>query len=106
MEHLVFLIAQMDFMMMEHLHAKNVQLNASLAPAPKIAPSVTFLPQAISRTFSRVGVIVLAQTLTILTHPTTVLSVTATAKHVPILQQIASPVSRTATFLYSQSPSV
>ena len=76
-------------MMMELMSARNVQLSVSLVLAPKIAPSATYQPQAISRTSSKVGVIALAQTLIIQTHPSSVLSATVIARPVKIQRPIA-----------------
>jgi hypothetical protein len=89
MEHLVLLIAQMVFMMMEPWFVRNVQQSVLLVLAPKIAPSATYQPQAILRTSSKVGVIALAQTLFIPTHPSSVLSATVIARTVSIQRPIA-----------------
>jgi hypothetical protein len=56
---------------------------------PKIAPSATYQPQAISRISSKVGAIALAQTLIIQTHPSSVLSATVIARPVKTQQPIA-----------------
>jgi hypothetical protein len=89
MGQLVLQIALMVIMMMEPWIVRSALLSVWLVLAQKIARNATSLLQAILRTSSKDGVIPHAQTLFILTLPSTVWSVTAIARPVKIRQLTA-----------------